>query len=140
MADSIAIKNIFDMLTCSSSSLLHFFIYDKYLKTLDKYVSLSLFFSKIMYHLSSLTYVSFWSVLTYVCFACRVLKSAKSYMRSRFALRLNLSDDEIVLAVEGNTPLNPVLKHEGISAWPGLIFIKEKYKRIKLQTQEMKCS
>jgi hypothetical protein len=44
-------------------------------------------------------------------------------MQSRFALRLNLSEGEVVLAVEGNTPLNPVLKHEGISAWPGTQFI-----------------
>ncbi|KAF3322338.1 hypothetical protein FCM35_KLT13479 [Carex littledalei] len=84
IADSIAINNTFDMLTSSSSGLLHFFIYDKYLKTLDK-----------------------------------VLKSAKDYMGSRFALRLNLSDEEIILTVEGNTALNPVLKHEGMSAWPG---------------------
>lgn len=110
------------MLTSSSSGLLHFFIYDKYLKTLDKYASL--FCRRNIYILPSLTYVSLWSVLNYVYFACRVLKHAKNYMGSRYALRLNLSDGEIVLTVEGDTALNPVLKHEGMSAWPGIIFIR----------------
>ncbi|KAJ4759586.1 ArgH (DUF639) [Rhynchospora pubera] len=88
IADFVTINNIFDMLTTSSAGSLHFLIYDKYLKTLDK-----------------------------------ILKSAKNYMSSQFAIRLNLSDGEIILAVEGNTPLNPVLKHEGITAWPGRLTI-----------------
>ncbi|KAJ3680310.1 hypothetical protein LUZ60_016588 [Juncus effusus] len=84
ISDFITVRNLFDALTSNSEGRLHFFIYDKYLKTLDK-----------------------------------VLKSAKNYMISQFASRLNLSRGEIVLAVEGNTPLNPVLQHVGISAWPG---------------------
>lgn len=64
-------------------------------------------------------------------FSCRVLKSAKNYMGSRFALRLNLSDEEIILTVQGDTALNPVIKHEAMSAWPGIIFVI-KYKHVNL--------
>ncbi|KAK3154719.1 hypothetical protein QOZ80_2BG0194300 [Eleusine coracana subsp. coracana] len=36
IADLVTVHNLFDALTCSSGGRLHFFVYDKYLKTLDR--------------------------------------------------------------------------------------------------------
>ncbi|KAJ6349697.1 hypothetical protein OIU78_006000 [Salix suchowensis] len=66
VADVITVHNLFDSLTASSDSRLHFLIYDKYLRSLDK-----------------------------------------------------LAEGEIILDVDGTVPIQPVLQHIGISAWPG---------------------
>lgn len=42
IADITTVHNLFDVLTCSSGPRLHFLIYDKYLRGLDKYASLLL--------------------------------------------------------------------------------------------------
>lgn len=42
VADIITVHNLFDALTSSSGGQLHFLIYDKYLGSLNKYVSLLL--------------------------------------------------------------------------------------------------
>jgi hypothetical protein len=44
VADVITVHNLFDSLTTSSDSRLHFLIYDKYLRSLDKYPLLSFHF------------------------------------------------------------------------------------------------
>ncbi|KAG8071577.1 hypothetical protein GUJ93_ZPchr0006g42288 [Zizania palustris] len=36
IADLVTVHNLFDALTCSSGGRLHFFVYDKYIKSLDK--------------------------------------------------------------------------------------------------------
>lgn len=41
IADVTTVHNLFDCLTCSSGSRLHFLIYDKYLRGLEKYVPTS---------------------------------------------------------------------------------------------------
>lgn len=40
IADVTTVHNLFDVLTSSSGSRLHFLIYDKYLRSLEKYASL----------------------------------------------------------------------------------------------------
>ena len=36
IADLVTVYNLFDALTCSSGGRLHYFVYDKYLKSLDR--------------------------------------------------------------------------------------------------------
>ncbi|KAG5619797.1 hypothetical protein H5410_005015 [Solanum commersonii] len=40
VADNITVHNLFDVLASSSGHRLHFLIYDKYLRSLEKYASL----------------------------------------------------------------------------------------------------
>ncbi|ESQ31891.1 hypothetical protein EUTSA_v10003718mg [Eutrema salsugineum] len=83
IADAITVHNLFDALTSASGHRLHFLVYDKYIRTLDK-----------------------------------IFKSAKSSLGPS-AASLQLTKGEIVLDMDGANPVLPVLKHVGISAWPG---------------------
>jgi hypothetical protein len=83
IADAITVHNLFDALTSSSGHRLHYIVYDKYLRTLDK-----------------------------------IFKAAKSTLGPS-AANLQLAKGEIVLDMDGANPVLPVLKHVGISAWPG---------------------
>ncbi|CAN8252093.1 unnamed protein product [Cochlearia groenlandica] len=83
IADAITVHNLFDALTSSSGNRLHFLVYDKYIRTLDK-----------------------------------IFKAAKSCLGPS-AATLQLAKGEIVLDMDGANPVLPVLKHVGISAWPG---------------------
>ncbi|EOA20047.1 hypothetical protein CARUB_v10000319mg [Capsella rubella] len=83
IADAITVHNLFDALTSSSGHRLHFLVYDKYIRTLDK-----------------------------------IFKAAKSTLGPS-AANLQLTKGEIVLDMDGANPVLPVLKHVGISAWPG---------------------
>ncbi|XP_056164614.1 uncharacterized protein LOC115688486 isoform X2 [Syzygium oleosum] len=83
IADVITVKNLFYALTGSSCNQLHFLLYDKYLRSLDK-----------------------------------VIKAVKSVSGPTFA-NLQLAEGEIILDIDGTVPLQPVLQHIGISAWPG---------------------
>ncbi|KAI3419943.1 uncharacterized protein J3R85_012875 [Psidium guajava] len=80
IADVITVKNLFYALTGSSCNRLHFLLYDKYLRSLDK-----------------------------------VIKAAKNVSGPNF----QLGEGEIILDIDGTVPLQPVLQHIGISAWPG---------------------
>ncbi|KAL2323923.1 hypothetical protein Fmac_022981 [Flemingia macrophylla] len=83
IADVITVHNLFHALTNTSAHRLHFLVYDKYLRYLDK-----------------------------------VIKNSKHAMSSSIG-NLQLSEDEIVLDVDGTIPTQPVLQHVGIAAWPG---------------------
>ncbi|KFK39204.1 hypothetical protein AALP_AA3G212900 [Arabis alpina] len=83
IADAITVHNLFDALTSSSGHRLHFLVYDKYIRSLDK-----------------------------------IFKAAKSSLGPS-AASLQLAKGEIVLDMDGANPVLPVLKHVGISAWPG---------------------
>lgn len=67
-----------------------------------------------VYSLKYKHFNSFWFLSTY-----RVLKAAKNALPLPLTSNLQLSDGEIVLDVDGNIPIQPVLQHIGISAWPG---------------------
>ncbi|XP_030544439.1 uncharacterized protein LOC115750947 [Rhodamnia argentea] len=83
IADVITVKNLFYALTGSSCNRLHFLLYDKYLRSLDK-----------------------------------VIKAAKNVSGPTFS-NFQLAEGEIILDIDGTVPLQPVLQHIGISAWPG---------------------
>ncbi|KAG6764950.1 hypothetical protein POTOM_028964 [Populus tomentosa] len=83
VADVITVHNLFDSLATSSDSRLHFLIYDKYLRSLDK-----------------------------------ILRSAKNTPGPLISNH-QLAEGEIILDVDGTVPIQPVLQHIGISAWPG---------------------
>ncbi|KAK7390763.1 hypothetical protein VNO78_18826 [Psophocarpus tetragonolobus] len=83
IADVVTVHNLFQALTSTSSHRLHFLVYDKYLRFLDK-----------------------------------VIKNSKNAMAA-CVVNLQLSDEEIVLDVDGTIPTQPVLQHVGIAAWPG---------------------
>lgn len=83
VADVITVHNLFDSLTTSSDSRLHFLIYDKYLRSLDK-----------------------------------IIRSAKNTPGPLISNH-QLAEGEIILDVDGTVPIQPVLQHIGISAWPG---------------------
>lgn len=83
IADVITVHNLFHALTSTSAHRLHFLVYDKYLRYLDK-----------------------------------VIKNSKTAMASSTG-NLQLSEEEIVLDVDGTIPTQPVLQHIGIAAWPG---------------------
>lgn len=57
----------------------------------------------------------FFSCPSYIC---RIFKAAKSTLGPS-AANLQLAKGEIVLDMDGANPVLPVLKHVGISAWPG---------------------
>ncbi|KAL3502355.1 hypothetical protein ACH5RR_036804 [Cinchona calisaya] len=84
VADVITVHNLFDVLTSSSGHRLHFLIYDKYLRSLEK-----------------------------------VVKAGSNGVGTHFMSNLSLSEEEIILDVDGTVPTQPVLQHIGISAWPG---------------------
>ncbi|KAL3731827.1 hypothetical protein ACJRO7_028656 [Eucalyptus globulus] len=83
IADVITVKNLFYALTSSSGNQLHFLLYDKYLRSLNK-----------------------------------VIKAAKNVSGPTLS-SLQLAEGEIILDIDGTVPLQPVLQHIGISAWPG---------------------
>ncbi|XP_020208574.1 uncharacterized protein LOC109793519 [Cajanus cajan] len=83
IADVITVHNLFHALTSTSAHRLHFLVYDKYLRYLDK-----------------------------------VIKNSKTAMASSTG-NLQLSEEEIVLDIDGTIPTQPVLQHIGIAAWPG---------------------
>lgn len=83
VADVITVHNLFDSLATSSDSRLHFLIYDKYLRSLDK-----------------------------------IIRSAKNTPGPLISNH-QLAEGEIILDVDGTVPIQPVLQHIGISAWPG---------------------
>ena len=56
-------------------------------------------------------------------FVYRVLKSVKNANSLPLASNLPICDGEIILDVDGNIPIQPVLQHIGTSAWPGELFI-----------------
>ncbi|KAG6429392.1 hypothetical protein SASPL_107443 [Salvia splendens] len=89
IADVTTVHNLFDVLTSSSGSRLHFLIYDKYLRSLDK--------SEVV----------------------GVAKSAQNALGPQAIAALSLADDEIIIDVDGTVPTQPVLQHIGMSAWPG---------------------
>ncbi|XP_010521800.1 PREDICTED: uncharacterized protein LOC104800626 [Tarenaya hassleriana] len=89
IADAITVHNLFDALTSSSGHRLHFLIYDKYIRTLDK-----------------------------------IIKAAKCSLGPSVAC-LQLAKGEIVLDIDGANPVLPVLKHVGISAWPGKLTLTD---------------
>lgn len=82
VADVITVHNLFDSLTTSSDNRLHFLIYDKYLRSLDK-----------------------------------IIRSAKNTPGPLISNH-QLAEGEIILDVDGTVPIQPVLQHIGISAWP----------------------
>ncbi|KAI8527809.1 hypothetical protein RHMOL_Rhmol12G0103000 [Rhododendron molle] len=84
IADIITAHNLFDALTSSSSHRLHFLIYDKYLRMLEK-----------------------------------VIKAVKNARGTQSASNLQLAEGEFILDVDGTVPIQPVLQHIGMSAWPG---------------------
>lgn len=47
-----------------------------------------------------------------------MIKAVKSVSGPTFA-NLQLAEGEIILDIDGTAPLQPVLQHIGISAWPG---------------------
>ncbi|CAA7391043.1 unnamed protein product [Spirodela intermedia] len=49
----------------------------------------------------------------------KVFKAAKNAVLLPLTSNLQLSDGEIVLDIDGNIPIQPVLQHIGITAWPG---------------------
>ncbi|CAA6655711.1 unnamed protein product [Spirodela intermedia] len=49
----------------------------------------------------------------------KVFKAAKNALLLPLTSNLQLSDGEIVLDIDGNIPIQPVLQHIGITAWPG---------------------
>ncbi|XP_078427378.1 polygalacturonase inhibitor (DUF639) isoform X2 [Wolffia australiana] len=49
----------------------------------------------------------------------KLLKAAKNAQGLPLASNLPIYDGEIILDVDGNIPIQPVLQHIGISAWPG---------------------
>ncbi|MFQ6648592.1 hypothetical protein Gotur_020701 [Gossypium turneri] len=100
VADIITVHNLFDALTSSSGPRLHFIIYDKYLRSLDKYGCIII----VIDH-GSLPIP-------------RVIKAAKNTLGPSLT-NLPLSDVEIIIDIEGAVPTQPVLQHVGISAWPG---------------------
>ncbi|KAJ0037879.1 hypothetical protein Pint_21946 [Pistacia integerrima] len=112
VADLITVHNLFEALTSSSGSRLHFLIYEKYLRSLDKYeYLLDLYqFYQLQFH--------------------RVIKAAKSVSgssisRLQLAANFQLAEGEIILNVDGSVPTQPVLQHIGMSAWPGKsLFLK----------------
>ncbi|XP_070055883.1 uncharacterized protein [Nicotiana tomentosiformis] len=84
VADIITVHNLFDVLASSSGHRLHFLIYDKYLRSLEK-----------------------------------VIKAVQNLSGPQMMSNLSLAEEEIILEVDGTVPTQPVLKHMGISAWPG---------------------
>ncbi|RLM79374.1 uncharacterized protein C2845_PM12G10710 [Panicum miliaceum] len=88
IADLVTVHNLFDALTSSSGGRLHFLVYDKYLRSLD-----------------------------------RELRSVKGIMQSPLASSFHLDAGECILAIDGDKPINPVLQHIGISAWPGRLVL-----------------
>ncbi|XP_052204873.1 uncharacterized protein LOC127809805 [Diospyros lotus] len=88
VADIITVDNLFDALTSSSCNRLHFLIYDKYLRMLEK-----------------------------------VIKAVKSSLGPQSPSRLELSEGEFILDIDGTVPIQPVLKHIGMSAWPGRLML-----------------
>ncbi|AQK53853.1 uncharacterized protein LOC100383632 [Zea mays] len=88
IADLVTVRNLFDALTSSSGGRLHFLVYDKYLKSLD-----------------------------------RELRSVKGIMQSSLASSFHLDAGECILAIDGDKPIQPVLQHIGISAWPGRLVL-----------------
>ncbi|XP_031269863.1 uncharacterized protein LOC116128295 [Pistacia vera] len=89
VADLITVHNLFEALTSSSGSRLHFLIYEKYLRSLDKVIKA----------------------------AKSALGSSIS--RLQLAANFQLAEGEIILDVDGSVPTQPVLQHIGMSAWPG---------------------
>ncbi|KZV55109.1 hypothetical protein F511_32365 [Dorcoceras hygrometricum] len=84
IADTVMVHNLFDVLTSSSDSRLHFLIYDKFLRSLEK-----------------------------------VMKSVQNAMGPQLMTSLSLTQNEILIDVDGTIPTQPVLQHIGMSAWPG---------------------
>ncbi|KAJ8548844.1 hypothetical protein K7X08_029825 [Anisodus acutangulus] len=84
VADIITVHNLFDVLASSSGHRLHFLVYDKYLRSLEK-----------------------------------VIKAVQNFSGPQMVSNLSLAKEEIILEVDGTVPTQPVLKHIGISAWPG---------------------
>ncbi|XP_044487920.1 uncharacterized protein LOC123212791 isoform X2 [Mangifera indica] len=89
VADVITVHNLFEALTTSSGFRLHFIIFEKYLRSLDKVIK------------------SAKSAL------------GSSIANLHLAANLQLDEGEIILDVDGSVPTQPVLQHIGISAWPG---------------------
>ena len=49
---------------------------------------------------------------------CRIIKAAKNASVASIG-SLQLAEGEIVLDVDGSVPLQPILQHIGLAAWPG---------------------
>jgi hypothetical protein len=49
---------------------------------------------------------------------CRIIRSAKNTPGPLISNH-QLAEGEIILDVDGTVPIQPVLQHIGISAWPG---------------------
>ncbi|KAL3733484.1 hypothetical protein ACJRO7_022932 [Eucalyptus globulus] len=63
-------------------------------------------------------FTSKWLSTTTLFHRCRVIKAAKNVSGPTLS-NLQLAEEEIILDIDGTVPLQPVLQHIGISAWPG---------------------
>lgn len=76
----------------------------------------------ISHFLMDWMFTSKWLSTTTLFHRCRVIKAAKNVSGPTLS-NLQLAEGEIILDIDGTVPLQPVLQHIGISAWPGEFYL-----------------